>query len=156
MSFEILLTIFAGLIALAIGKILSIFYKIILQNSSVNESTINFSRRLGNLTNDLKNASSEIDKILIELSQVANNKQDTINKLESDLSLLEYRENELKKNIHSFMHSPLQTKEHFKMIFRSFEKRSTIRDYVLFTVGVILTTLISIITQLIDIQSLLG
>lgn len=104
--------------------------------------------RLNELTISLTKASHEVDSILIELAQVAKNREESVQKLETDLLSLENREKELKDRIQTLEKTPLPVAEHFAKLLETGDKRSAKRDYLLFGAGVIVTTIIAVIIQL--------
>lgn len=108
-----------------------------------------YAERLSELTNSLNNASREVDSILAELSSVTKEKQSSVKQLEQVLSDLEKRENELKDRIAALENVPIPVAEHFAKLMQSGERRSAKRDYLLFGAGVLVTTLIAIIIQII-------
>ncbi len=65
------------------------------------------------------------------------------------MQTLETREKELKEKIEALESTPLPVAEHFAKLLESGEKRSAKRDYVLFGAGVVVTTGVAIIIQVI-------
>jgi len=149
---EILISIFAALGSLAVAGVVStelirtIIYKLL----GKQETKKPYSERLTELTRSLTKASSEVNSILAELSQVAKEKQTSVKKIEQSLSELEKREKEIKERITTLENVPIPVAEHFAKLMESGELRSAKRDYVLFGSGVLVTTLITIIIQLIS------
>lgn len=87
--------------------------------------------------------------MLAELSQVARSREVAVQKLEIDLVALETREKELKEKIEALESTPLPVAEYFAKLVDSGEKRSAWRDYILFGAGVVMTTVIAIIIQIV-------
>jgi uncharacterized membrane-anchored protein len=108
-----------------------------------------YSERLAQLTASLTKASRELDSVLSELAQVARNREGAVKKLELDLGALETREKDLKENIEALENTPLPVAESFSRLLESREKRSVRRDYILFGSGVIVTTVVAIIIQVV-------
>jgi len=108
-----------------------------------------YSERLAELTASLTKASREVDSVLSELAQVARSREGAVQKLEADLEALETREKELKQRIEALEKTPLPVAEHFAKLLQSGEKRRATRNYVLFGAGVMVTTLIAIIIQVV-------
>ena len=108
-----------------------------------------YADRLADLTNSLSSASSEVDSILTELSAVAREKETSVQQLEHGLSELENREKELKGRIAALENVPLPVAEHLAKILEPSEKRSAKRDYILFGAGVLVTTCITVLIQVI-------
>ena len=111
--------------------------------------TRQYSERLAELTSSLKEASSEVDTILRELSEVAQKREAAVRQLESDLSVMESKERELKDRIETLARTPIPVADHFAKLLELGEKRSARRDYLLFGAGVVITTAIAIIMELI-------
>lgn len=109
-----------------------------------------YGERLAELTRSLTNASAEVDSILSELSRIAKEKQSSVKQLEQGLSDLGKREKELKDRIAALENVPIPVAEHFANLMASGQRRSAKRDYVLFGAGVLVTTLITIIIQLVS------
>lgn len=152
MSIGFLISIIAGLTSLAAGGIASteLIQKVLhyfLGRRKKTEKT--YSERLAELTANLTNSSREVDLILAELAQVAGNKEVGVQRLEADLAALENHEKELKEKIDTLESTPLPVAEHFSKLIEAGEKRSTMRDYTLFAAGVVVTTLIAIIIQVV-------
>ncbi len=109
-----------------------------------------YSERLHELTDSLTRASREVDALLVELSRVADDRQKAVTVLEADLSTLEGREQELKEKIQILEKVPLPVAEHFAQLLEVGEKRSARRDYLLFGSGVVVTTLLAVIIQVLS------
>ena len=108
-----------------------------------------YSKRLAQLTASLTKASRDVDSLLSELAQVARSREGAVQKLETDLVTLETREKELKGKIDALESTPLPVAEHFAKLLDSGEKRRARRDYMLFGAGVLVTTMIAIIIQVV-------
>ena len=61
---------------------------------------------------------------------------------------MEKREKELEEKIDLLQHVPIPVAEHFARLVGPGEKRSAMRDYLLFMAGVIGTTIIAIVLQI--------
>jgi len=148
---ETLITLVAALTALVAGVFASskLVSEVLYRVLGKPEPKKTYAVRLSELTHSLTNASAEVDSILAELSRVAKEKQSTVKQLEQGLSDLEKRENDLKDRIAALENVPIPVAEHFAKLIESGEHRSARRDYVLFGAGVLVTTLLAIIIQLI-------
>ncbi|MCX6578883.1 MAG: hypothetical protein NT166_01710 [Candidatus Aminicenantes bacterium] len=104
--------------------------------------------RLSMLTENLMKASHEVDSVLAELLQVTKDRAEAVKKLETDLAIMEGREKELKNTIETLERTPLAVAEHFAMLVAPSERRSAMRDYLLFGAGVVVSTVIGIIIQI--------
>jgi septal ring factor EnvC (AmiA/AmiB activator) len=108
----------------------------------------NYSERLAKLTRSLTESSKEVDRVLRELAEVASNREASINKLESELSRLETKEQELKQRVDTLANIQLPVAEYFAKLVQKGEKRSATRDYALFGAGVVVSTSIAIILRM--------
>lgn len=134
------------------GGLLSseIIRKLLRRSLGQPEPSKTHSERLSELTSSLTSASAEVDSILRELSTVAKEKEVSVKQLEAGLSALQEEEKELKDKISALEKTPLPVAEHFAKLVESGEKRSATRDYVLFGAGVVVTTVVTIIIQVVS------
>ena len=113
---------------------------------------VSYSEQLEKLTESLNKSSVEVDKILNELAAVTQDRQKTLQGLESELARLENRQVELNQRIKDLENIPIPVAEHFAKLTESLsessEKRSAQRDYVLFVLGLVLGAVLSVITTL--------
>lgn len=107
-----------------------------------------YSERLTELTESLSNASREVDEILAELAQVAKERARDVQQLETELASMHGREKDLRDKIDVLEKTPLAVAEHFADLVAPGEKRSAMRDYLLFGAGVLVSTVIGIAIQL--------
>jgi len=110
--------------------------------------TKSYSERLTELIENLSKASREVDAVLTELARVAKERANAVQQLENDLVTMEGREKELKERIDALEKTPLVIAEHFAKLVAPSEKRSAMRDYLLFGSGVVVSTAISIVIQI--------
>ena len=108
-----------------------------------------YSERLSRLTQELTKASSDVDNLLTELAKVAKDREFAVQRLEVNLTSLEEREKKLQKRIDDLKNIPVPVAEHFASLLEQGEKKSAWRDYMLFGMGVVLSTVIAIILRLI-------
>jgi DNA repair exonuclease SbcCD ATPase subunit len=106
-----------------------------------------YSERLAELTESLSKASREVDAVLVELAGVAKDRAEAVQQLEADLATMEGREKELKQRIDALQKTPLAVAEHFAQLVAPGEKRSAMRDYLLFGAGVVVSTAIGVAIQ---------
>ena len=146
---ETLTAVIGALARLLVGGIASteLIRKLVHQILGKPEPEKTYSQRLSELTHSLTNASSEVDSLLTELGQVAKEKETSVRKLEQGLSALEEKEQELQDRITTLQNVPIPAAEHFARLMETGEKRSAMRDYVLFGAGVVVTTMITIVIQ---------
>ncbi len=108
-----------------------------------------YAERLSELSSSLTKASREVDSVLGELAEVAQSREAAVQKLETDIETLETREKALKEKIETLASTPLPVAEHFAKLLESGARRGAKRDYVLFGAGVIVTTVIAILIQVV-------
>lgn len=106
-----------------------------------------YSERLAELTESLSKASREVDAVLVELARVSQDRAKAVQQLETDLATMEGREKELKERIEALEKTPLAVAEHFAKLVAPGERRSAMRDYLLFGAGVLVSTAIGIAIQ---------
>jgi septal ring factor EnvC (AmiA/AmiB activator) len=107
-----------------------------------------YKEQMAKLTQSLVRASSEVDHILQEMTEVSQQRETAITKLEQQLGSLSEREKELQKKIDTLEKVPLPAVEYFASVVERGEKRSAWRDYSLFGLGVIVSTVIAIVLRL--------
>jgi len=149
---EILLSVAAALGSLLTGFAFSsgTFRKFVRRlEGEEEEAGETYGMRLAKLTASLSSASSEVDGILEELAEVAGIRESAVRKLEEDLQTLETRERELQVTIGALERTPLPVAERFAELLEHSEQQSRRRDYLLFGAGVVVTTVIAIIIQLV-------
>lgn len=112
-----------------------------------------YSERLARLTENLTKSSAEVDNILAELAQVAQERERIVRELETQLIKLTEDEKQTKQRIRDLQNTPLTVAEHFAKLTEPGEKRSARRDYLLFGAGVVVSTVIAIVLSLLGIGS---
>jgi len=90
-----------------------------------------------------------MDSLIIELSEVAREREESVKKIETDLANLQSRETEMKERIGNLKKVPLPVAEYFAELTSQGEKRSARRDYLLFGAGAVVSTVITIILKLV-------
>lgn len=146
---ETLTAVIGALLSLVAGGIASteLIRKLLHRLLGKPEPEKTYSQRLSELTHSLTNASSEVDSLLAELAQVAKDKEASVRSLEQGLTALEQKEQDLQDRIKTLENVPIPAAEHFARLMETGEKRSAMRDYVLFGAGVVVTTIITIVIQ---------
>src|SRR5688572_969046 len=81
-----------------------------------------YSEKLKTLTSNLEKSSKEVDLLLIELSQVAKEREENVKKIETDLANLQSREKEMKERIENLEKVPLPVAEYFAELTSQGEK----------------------------------
>lgn len=151
MDVEIILPIIAAVISMIAGRLArsvtaqKIINKILKKGEA---QTKTYSERLTELTESLTDSTRQVDTVLAELAQVAKERESTVLALEENLQGLELREKDLQQRIEHLQQVPLPAVEHFAQLLEVGEKRSAGRDYLLFGLGVIVSTIIAIILSL--------
>tara|TARA_R110001583_G_scaffold171793_1_gene325523 strand:+ start:916 stop:1431 length:516 start_codon:yes stop_codon:yes gene_type:complete len=107
-----------------------------------------FKERLSDSLETLKKATGEIDNVIEEIAKISQEKHLTIEKLELQLEQLEIKENEMKEKITTMEKVPVESLKYFEDILNKGNKRSAKRDYIIFTLGIILTTIIAVILNI--------
>jgi hypothetical protein len=140
--------IIVGGITIALTFLVAMLSYIIKFSFSKGKPPKSYGERLFELTSSLIKASSEVDAVLSELTQVAKDRENSAEQLEKALAGLEEREKELKERIDTLQNVPIPVAEYFAKLVEPSEKRSAKRDYLLFGAGVLVTTVIAIIMQI--------
>jgi hypothetical protein len=104
-----------------------------------------YSQRLRSLMKNLTKASSQVDNILVELAKVAEEREKAIRELETGLGKLEEREKTLQKRVEELENVPIPVADYFAELVDRGEKRSAMRDYLLFLAGVVVSAVLSVI-----------
>lgn len=104
-----------------------------------------YSAKLHRLMEALRESSREVDSVLGELATFAAERERSVHALEAQLFDLASREQELQQRINDLKKVPVPVAEHFAALTAAGEQRSARRDYMLFGLGVIVSTIVSII-----------
>src|SRR5690348_7757099 len=116
MTPEIIASILGALLTLLLGGAASsaLIQKLIPEFFKKPEPTQEpYTERLADLTDSLTKASKEVDSILAELTQIAHDRQSTVQKLDVELRALKDHERELKEKIDTLEKTPLAVADHF-------------------------------------------
>jgi vacuolar-type H+-ATPase subunit D/Vma8 len=100
-----------------------------------------------NLLSELSKTSAQMDTIIAEIGKLTEERQSKMLKLENDVTLLSQREQEIKARIEGLEKVPLPAAEYFAKLVEKTEKKSQIRDYVLFLSGVIVTAVVAVVLK---------
>lgn len=115
----------------------------------VNEDVPSYQERIKDATDLLLTASGNVDQVLNELTVIAREKEITISQLENQLNKLSNRELALKKRVENLEKIPLPALQYFESLLKKGEKRSASRDYKLFALGVIVTSIIGTVFMIV-------
>ena len=99
------------------------------------------------LFTELSLASSKMDEIVKQVQEYTRGREQAVAELQSRLGSLSEQEQELKQRIHSLKDVPLPAAEYFANLIERREKRSALRDYVLFLVGVVVSTVVAVLLR---------
>ena len=151
---ELIVSVIAALLSLLLGVVQNILPVEVI-NAKIREllglpekRTKSYEERIRELTESLASASSEVDRILYEMAHVARERQSAVLALEQDLSELSKREKELQERIENLEKVPIPAAQYFAELVEKGERRSAWRDYMLFGLGVLVSTAISIALRL--------
>lgn len=109
---------------------------------------MSYEERMAKLTDSLIEASVEVDHILEEMMEVGHQRKAAITRLEQQLETLSKREKDIQQRVETLEKVPLPAVEYFAGMVERSEKRSAWRDYALFGLGVLVSTVITIILKL--------
>jgi hypothetical protein len=149
---EIIITILGGVVSvLAGGVATSDLTKHLLKfllKGKLKPEELTYSEKLERLSSALSQTSREFDDLLRELAAVAKSRERAVQSLEANMKGLEARERELQEKIRHLEKVPLPVAEYFASLTTAGEKKSVRRDYLLFTAGVTVSTIIAILLHL--------
>ena len=103
-----------------------------------------YTERLTDLTERLRESSRAIDGVLLEVAEVAQDRAQSVARLEVDLQSLKERQQEIRDTMASLEQTPIPAAEYFATLLDARETRNAKRDYLLFAAGVVLTTIVTI------------
>ena len=151
MDLEILINVLAGVVAMLASSIVSsdLVRQLLRRILGKEEPPKSYSDRIRELMSNLINTTHEVDAILSEVTNVASDRETNLMRLETELSLLESREKEIQGRIDLLTQVPIAAAEHFFKLQNISETRSARRDYLLFGAGVLVSTVLAIIIQLV-------
>ena len=150
--FQAILSLLVGLLAFLASfsqlidsaAFLNLFRRI-LGKEVISPERQSYSNQLARLVENLNNSSKEVDKLLQEFTTIATDRSEAISKLEQEITAMEERETQLKIRLEALEQVSPEAVEHFAALIEGGEKRSAFRDYALFFLGVVVSTIIAII-----------
>jgi hypothetical protein len=92
----------------------------------------------------LSSASEKMDGVVRQIQDYTQGREQAVAKLESQLGLMSQQEQELKQRIQGLQNVPLPAAAYFAELVSKSEKRSALRDYILFLLGVLVTAAVGI------------
>jgi len=99
------------------------------------------------LFKDLSLASTKMDEVVKQIQEYTKGREEAVLELQSQLGSLSQQEQELRQRIHSLKDVPLPAAEYFATLIEKREKRSALRDYVLFLVGVVVSAVVAVLLR---------
>lgn len=141
--------IFQLLIAILIGVVLFIVeYRVISRRSKEKGSKVTTTGDLTRLMNKLNKTSSELDKNLTEIVQVAQHRAEAAIKLQEEINRLEQTEEEYLVRIETLKNEPLRVVKDLVNELEPNQIRSRRRDFILFVAGAVVSAIVSIVLGL--------
>jgi transcriptional regulator of nitric oxide reductase len=108
---------------------------------------ISYREKIAALTRSLVESSAHVDRILKEMQEVSQQRETAIITLEQKLSELSEREKNLQEKVTMLEKVPLKAIEYFVDAVEKGEQRSAWRDYILFALGVVVSTVIAVMLK---------
>jgi hypothetical protein len=99
------------------------------------------------LFTELSEASKKMDGVVSRIQEYTQMREAAVTKLEMQLGQLTQQEGQLRKTIEQLQQVPLPAAEYFASLVTKGEKGSALRDYVLFTSGVVVSAIVTIILK---------
>lgn len=146
-----------GFVTLLLGVLVNVFTAVALpqlkRRFGVEEKKPlkSYGEQMAQLTRSLTKASNEVDRILKEMAETSQQRETALATMEKQLETLSEREKQLQQKIETLEKVPLPAVDYFAGIVEKSEKRSAWRDYALFGLGAIASTIIAIILRFIGI-----
>jgi len=99
------------------------------------------------LFKELSTASERMDTVVKQIQEYTQVREQAVSKLESQLGLLTQQEYDLKQRIAGLQNVPLPAAEYFAQLVEKREKKSALRDYILFLLGVLVSAGVAILLR---------
>jgi hypothetical protein len=99
------------------------------------------------LFEELSEASTKMDSVLARIEALRVLRKSAIEKLETQLLDLTTRKGDLTKQIEQLQKIPLPAMDYFMQSMRKQEKSSSVRDYVLFIAGVLVSAIVAVVLK---------
>ena len=87
----------------------------------------------------------------MNLSKIATERENAVYKLGTELEALEDKEKQLQERVRILESVPIPVAEQFAKLTAAGERRSALRDYILFGAGVVVSTVIAIILKIVGV-----
>jgi hypothetical protein len=105
-----------------------------------------FAQRTNALVQSLARTSVEADTLLKEMTSVITARDAAVEQLEHQLTELAAREEDLKTRIETLSTVPIPAVQHFISLQERAERRSAFRDWIIFALGAVISTILTIAT----------
>jgi NTP pyrophosphatase (non-canonical NTP hydrolase) len=99
------------------------------------------------LFKELAEASRQMDIVVSKIQRYTAQRESAVQNLESQLSQLTAEEGELREKIRNLQAIPLPAAEYFAKLVDKGERSSAKRDYALFTAGVTVSVIVTIVLR---------
>lgn len=148
---ELLTSLVAGLVSILAGGFAGWFVELSRRfvTKTKQPMSVAYSEKIATLTHSLVDASSEVDRVLKEMSAVSGEKEAAILALEQKLRDLIEREKYLQEKIQTLQNVPLPAAQYFVNEVKKGERHIAWRDYFLFVLGVAVSTAVAITLKLV-------
>jgi hypothetical protein len=141
---QLLIAILIGLIIFAIEN------RIVSRRSREKDSGATSTGDLSRLVNGLNKTSLELDSILAQIVEVAQNRADAATKLQAEMKRLEEAEEEYLVRIETLKNEPLRVVNDLLNELQPNRIRTPRRDFMLFLAGVLVSVVVSIALHLLN------
>jgi predicted transcriptional regulator len=144
---QLLVTVLIGLVLFIIEN------RIITRRSKEAGSKATSTGDLARLVNGLNKTSNELDKILAQIVEVAQDRAEAATKLQAEMKKLEEAEEEYLVRIEILKNEPLRVVNDLLNELEPNRIRTPRRDFMLFLAGVLLSAIVSIVLGLLRVGS---
>jgi hypothetical protein len=141
---QLLIAILVGLIFFAVEN------RVVSRRTQERGSRATSTGDLARLVNGLNKTSLELDRILAQIVEVAQNRADAATKLQAEMKRLEEAEEEYLVRIETLKNEPLQIVNDLLNEFEPNRIRTPRRDFILFLAGVVVSVIISVGLRLLN------
>jgi predicted transcriptional regulator len=142
---QLLITVLIGLVLFFVGN------RIVSRRSREAGSKATTTGDLSRLVNGLNKTSSELDKILEKIVEVAQNRAEASIKLQAEMKRLEEAEEEYLVQIEILKNEPLRVVSDLLNELHPSQIRTPRHDFMLFLAGVVVSAIVSILWNLLKI-----
>jgi hypothetical protein len=141
---QLLIAILVGLIFFAVEN------RVVSRRTKERGSRATSTGDLARLVNGLNKTSLELDRILAQIVEVAQNRADAATKLQAEMKRLEEAEEEYLVRIETLKNEPLQIVNDLLNEFEPNRIRTPRRDFMLFLAGVVVSVIVSVGLRLLN------